>query len=76
MSDDISKHTLLVLVALTIIVSLLGTWTVYTEATKVRTSSEPTPISQTTSTSGKISLEIAPPAQAPVTTGRVVLTIV
>ena len=74
MKEDISKNTLLVLVVLTIIISLLGTWTVISEASKVRTG-EITPINDQTSTSGKVSINIYQPEQPVGATGQVTLNI-
>ena len=75
MTEDISKNTLLVLVVLTIVVSLLGTWTVINEAGKVRVDqSVPSSPTEDTAT-GKVSLTITPPQEVSAT-GQVVLTIV
>jgi cytochrome oxidase assembly protein ShyY1 len=74
MTEDLSKNTLVVLVVLTVIVSLLGTWTVINEANKVRTTAP----AQSTVTAAEVSLEIAPAAHAPApvqATGEVTLTI-
>ena len=65
MDEDISKNTLLVLVALTIIISGLGTWTVISEANKVVTQQDVPE-----------AVEIPSKVGTPTTTGRVVLNIV
>lgn len=73
MNEDISKNTLLVLVVLTIIVSLLGTWTVINEATKVQGQ----PVGQTVdSTTGKVSVDVIAPVEPVTTTGQVVINII
>ena len=76
MNEDISKNTLLVLVVLTIIISLLGTWTVINEATKLSTSGAATrPVQSVDSTVGKVSIDIEKPIEPVQTTGQVILTI-
>lgn len=72
MDEDISKNTLVVLIALTVIISLLGSYSVLYEASQLNTNQQ----NQASSTQGKVSLTIK---QAPVpasTTGRVVLNII
>ena len=72
MNEDISKNTLLVLVVLTIIVSLLGTWTVINEATKVRAQPAGPAADATT---GKVSGDVLPPPEPVSATGQVVIAI-
>jgi len=77
---ELSKQTLVVLVALVVLVSVLGTFTVMNEAGKVKVV-EPTVVDQGTSSSqGRVSLTIAGAegagAYTDSTTARVALTIV
>ena len=64
MSEQISKHTIAVLVILTVVISFLGTWTVMNEVSKVRVnnradaSSTAEPVYTHT---GKVSLNIQNP---------------
>ncbi|MBD3209646.1 hypothetical protein GF367_04495 [Candidatus Woesearchaeota archaeon] len=75
MEEDISKNTLLVLVVLTIIISLLGTWTVISETVKVQNERAPTTEEQ--ETTGRVSIDVAPPPPAPVgATGQVTIKII
>ncbi|MBN1275748.1 hypothetical protein JXA12_05685 [Candidatus Woesearchaeota archaeon] len=74
MNEDISKNTLLILVVLTIIVSLLGTWTVINEAGKVRADAAPAVVGEA-STTGKVAIDVAAPPEPVSSTGRVVLNI-
>ena len=71
MTEDISKNTLLVLVVLTIVVSLLGTWTVINEASRVRVADDP--VDEERPTTGKVSISVAEPPEPVV--GHVVLNI-
>lgn len=69
---DISKTTITVLVLLTLMISVIGTWTVLNEVNGVKV------VSQGSSTSGVVSLNIQPPSQPtePVAaSGKVVLNI-
>lgn len=78
MVEDISKNTLLVLVVLTIVVSLLGTWTVINEASKVRVGTASTqPSTPDRSGEAKVTLDIAGDAgrQGAGATGQVTLKI-
>ncbi|MFP4524389.1 MAG: hypothetical protein ACLFO2_03715 [Candidatus Woesearchaeota archaeon] len=74
MTEDISKNTLLVLVVLTIVVSLLGTWTVINEASKVRVADEQA--DDNPSTTGKVSLSVKEAPEPVGATGQVVLNII
>ncbi len=74
MNEDISKNTLMVLVVLTIIISLLGTWTVANEATKV--SSIRQADNDNSVASGKVSLSVSEPPQPVIATGKVTLNII
>ncbi len=78
MDDDISKNTVLVLVVLTIVISLLGTWTVINEASKFRAqNSGGSAVSPSGGTAhGKVSITITRPPEPVSTTGKVVLNIV
>ena len=72
MSETISKNTIVVLVILTVVISLLGTWTVISEVNKIKVDSG---AEQKTSNQAEIKLTIAEPP-APETsqvTGRVIL---
>jgi len=74
MSEQISKHTIAVLVILTVVVSFLGTWTVMNEVNKVKVDcsvSKSSPTEQYAS-SGKVTLNIIDPET---TRGRVTLDI-
>lgn len=73
MEEDISKNTLLVLVVLTVVISLLGTWTVINEAGKVRMQG---PVHATDTTTGKVSVNVQALPDPVSTTGQVVLNIV
>ena len=68
MSEEISKNTIIILVVLTVIISLLGTWTVLTEVNKVKMDDD-----GTSSISGQVKLTINPPNEPIATTGRVIL---
>lgn len=74
MTEDLSKNTLLVLVVLTIIISLLGTWTVISESSKMASSSPFTPGNP--EASGKVTIDIQPPVQNVAVVGQVILNIV
>ena len=69
MAENISKNTIIILVVLTVIISLLGTWTVINEVNNVKTTA-PTQ----SSSSGQIKLTINTPPEPVQTTGQVVLT--
>ncbi|MBC8500799.1 MAG: hypothetical protein ISS25_01970 [Nanoarchaeota archaeon] len=71
MKEDISKNTILVLVVLTVVISLLGTWTVINEVNNIKVTSPE--VSREAQSSGKIMLTINPPDEVE-TTGKVVLT--
>lgn len=76
MSEDISKNTLLVLVVLTIAISLLGTWTVISESGNFPTrTSGPVVNKGQSSTTGKVSINIAEPQEPVGVTGQVTLNI-
>lgn len=73
MSEDLSKSTLLVLVVLTIIISLLGTWTVINEASSQQLGVDgPTE----SSTSGEVTVNIQAPPQPVSVSGMVAVNIV
>jgi len=69
MATDISKNTLFVLVILTLIVSVLGTWTVLNNL------NAPSVASQASSETGQVQLVVAPPQTANDATGQVVFNI-
>ncbi len=73
MNDDVSKKTLLVLVILTIVISLLGTWTVINEANQAGARTQQS--ESTSTTTGKVSISIERPPQPVSTTGKVILEI-
>ncbi len=75
MSEDISKNTLLVLVVLTIIISLLGTFTVINEAVKVG-SHDSTPVKEEGKTTGEVKITIVGPSEPVGATGQVTLNII
>ena len=69
MAEDISKNTIIILVVLTVVISLLGTWTVINEVNNIKTTNDGE------STAGtQIKLTIEPPPVKITTTGQVVLT--
>ena len=74
MTEDISKNTLLVLVVLTIVVSLLGTWTVINEASKVRVAEGMA--DDNPSSTGKVSISVKEAPEPVGATGQVVLNII
>lgn len=76
MSEDISKNTLLVLVVLTIIISLLGTFTVINEAVKVGSSDSSDVGSDRGASQGRVSIEIANQPEPVGATGKVTLEII
>ena len=71
MSEDISKNTIIILVILTVVISLLGTWTVLNEVNKIKFTSPE--VERESLSSGKIILTIDPPEEIKAT-GQVVLT--
>jgi len=75
MTEDISKNTLLVLVVLTIVVSLLGTWTVINEASKVRVGAAAETPAGERGQQAEVSLDISNPQVPPSATGQVTLNI-
>lgn len=69
--NDISKTTITVLVLLTLIISVIGTWTVLNELNTVK-------VTKSSTATGTVSLNIRAPPGEPVTdgaTGRVTLNI-
>jgi hypothetical protein len=73
---DISKTTLAVLVILTLMISIIGTWTVLNEISAVKLYAK-----APSSSSGVVKLNVLPPpgsvpAQASSTTGMVVMNII
>lgn len=71
-SNDISKTTITILVLLTLMISIIGTWTVLNEVNNVKI------VSQESTSSGIVSLNLQSPNQPtePVAaSGRVVLNI-
>ena len=74
MSEDISKNTVLVLVVLTVVISLLGTWTVINEATNIHTGNfdQVQPKEGTTNADGRVSIKIERPVDV---TGKVTIQI-
>ncbi len=75
MSEDISKNTVLVLVVLTIVISLLGTWTVISEATQLKVGGNSVE-SPSGPAQGKVSITITEAPKPVSTTGKVSLNIV
>lgn len=75
MAKDISRHTLVALVALAIVVSLLGTFTVFSEVSNYGVAQQ-----QSVSTaSGQVKLEVASMTKIPQvkeTSGDVQITII
>jgi hypothetical protein len=80
MAEDISKTTLVALVVLTVVISLLGTWTVLTEVNNLNTGGRAVtgPSQQNVVSQGEVGLVIGstePPKPLSETTGKVVLGI-
>lgn len=74
MSDEISKNTIIVLVVLTVVISLLGTWTVINEVNNIKLTSQT--LNKGTQ-SGQVTLTIdpsPPPIEKIEATGQVVLS--
>ena len=72
MAEDISKNTIIILVILTVVISVLGTWTVLNEVNNIKVVSSGQPDSGESHTSGKVTLTVTEP---PVNdaTGKVIL---
>lgn len=69
-ATDISKTTVTILVLLTLMISVIGTWTVLSEVNNVKV------VKQESSSVGKVSLTIQGPEEpAPSATGRVALNL-
>ena len=78
-NNDISKTTITVLVLLTLMISVIGTWTVLNELSNVK------PVQQSSAATGKVELTILPngnanaiansPQQTSAATGQVALEI-
>lgn len=58
MSDEISKHTIIILVILTVVISFLGTWTVMHEINKIDVGQEEHNTIQPANTAGRASITI------------------
>ncbi|MFC1648649.1 hypothetical protein ACFL1B_04280 [Nanoarchaeota archaeon] len=77
MEGDLSKKTITVLVVLTVIISLLGTLSVMSAVSDMKTSNTPAPVT-TVKTQGEVALEIIGPkefAEPSTATGEVTLEI-
>jgi hypothetical protein len=74
MENDISRNTIFVLVVLTLLISILGTWTVLTQ---LNNTPMPQQYPAQGQTSGHVSFALAPPAQpsSSQATGHVAFTI-
>lgn len=70
---DLSKTTLVVLVLLTLVISVVGTWSVLNEVNGLQLQSRSQGPSQA---SAQVGLTIAQPAEPVVTTGKVTFNIV
>jgi len=57
-NNDISKRTVLVLLVLTLVVSVVGTWTILSQPTTIYRTVEIGPDPQ-----GKVSVDISPPTE-------------
>lgn len=68
-NSDISKTTITILVLLTLMISVIGTWTVLNEVNNVKLSQKPS------STTGVVSLNIQQPSEPVPITGKVTLKI-
>ena len=81
MDEEVSKNTIIVLVILTVVISVLGTWTVMNEIKSVKMT-EGAPASQEGyRTTGRVSISINAPGETPDEgvfggTGKVTLSIV
>ncbi len=73
MADDISKQTVFVLVVLTLLISILGTWTVLSQMPQGVVA----PVGEGRETSGTVSLRINPPVggEPESATGQVIFKI-
>ena len=60
-TQDISNKTIVVLVILTVIISILGTLTVLSETSNIKAVGQPTIMSKSSSSSGRVSLTIKEP---------------
>jgi len=71
MTADVSRNTLFVLVVLTLVIALLGTWTVLVQINGGQAVSAP----RGSQASGQVQLQIRPPPAHTETTGQVVFNI-
>ncbi|MEM4638132.1 MAG: hypothetical protein QXK76_03880 [Candidatus Woesearchaeota archaeon] len=67
--NDISKTTITILVLITLMISVIGTWTVLNEVNNVKLTQKPS------STTGVVSLNIQQPSEPVPITGKVMLKI-
>ncbi|MEM0230984.1 MAG: hypothetical protein QXW00_02915 [Candidatus Woesearchaeota archaeon] len=67
---EVSKNTVAVLLVLTIIVSILGTWTILSATNTQKQSAQPAP------TTSKISLTVIKPSQPPSGQARISLNVI
>ena len=75
MSKDISNRAVLILAVLTIVISVLGTFTVLSATHAQGAAVVPTSEDVSSTSSGVISLRITQPENSPATTGQVTLGI-
>jgi len=76
MDEEVSKNTIVVLVILTVIISVLGTWTVFNEASKVRVVTPVVLPKENYQTTGKVSVTIDGPKETFIGgTGKVTIAI-
>lgn len=73
MEEDISRNTLFVLVILTLVISILGTWTVLSHV-----DNPPMPVNRGPSDNAEVRMEITQPPEQVVTptTGQVTFSVV
>lgn len=58
MSEEISKHTIVILVVLTVVISFLGTWTVMHEVNKISVDNSEADAMATVNTGGQATITI------------------
>ncbi len=73
MSETISKNTIVVLVILTVVISLLGTWTVISEVNKIQPQNQGGELKSTNQAMVKLNVIEQPEPEESQVTGWVVL---
>ena len=75
MADDVSKNTVMILLVLTILVSILGTWTVLEGIVNTRSAATQIQQAESNIASAQVSLTITEPPKPAAATGMVVFNI-